>query len=60
MVTVLTPKSAQPEILSYREDLRRKFAPGKHEHRRYELCHVWYIKDGRIQSSNNHLFTNIS
>ena len=32
-MTVLTPKSDQPEILSYREDLRRKFAPGKHEQR---------------------------
>ena len=32
-MAVLTPKSDHPEILSYREDLRRKFAPGKHEQR---------------------------
>ena len=54
-MTVLTPKSDQPEVLSYREDLQRKFAPGKHEQRRYESCHAWHIKDGRIQSANNHL-----
>ena len=28
-MTVLTPKSDQSEILSYREDLRRNFFPGK-------------------------------
>ena len=54
-MTVLTPKSDQPEILSYREDIRRKFAPGKYEQMRYESCHVWHIKNGRIQSANNHL-----
>ena len=39
---------------------RRKFAPGKHEQRRYESCHVWHIENGRMQSANNHLFTYIS
>ena len=60
LVTVVTPKSDQPDILSYREDLRRKFAPGKHKQRSNESCHVWHIKNGRIQSANNHLITNFS
>ena len=25
----------------YREDLRKKFDPGKHEHGRYKSCQVW-------------------
>ena len=54
-MTVLIPRSDQPEILSYREDLQKNFVPGKHEQRTYESCHVWHNKNGRIQGADNQL-----
>ena len=60
LVTVLTPNPTSPRFYRTEKTSERKFAPGKHEQRRYESCHVWHIKNGRIQSANNHLFTNIS